>query len=168
MPDDGGCCPWCPNDYCRKPLPAIPPTPCQWLCDLYARKPLPPIPPTPCQWLPERLLPETADSGAAQLRAVVSLRAAEAEPAVAGGAGAAYWPSENRRGLSRFCGVLGAKWDCPLLPVGFWIGPTGHAWRGFARFRAPATASRNACLSAGRRSRRASERSAVEGGRPVA
>jgi len=23
--------------------------------------------------------------------------------------------SENRRGLSRFCGVLGAKWGCPLL-----------------------------------------------------
>ncbi len=24
--------------------------------------------------------------------------------------------SENRRGLSRFCGVRGAKWDCPLFP----------------------------------------------------
>jgi hypothetical protein len=25
----------------------------------------------------------------------------------------------NRRGLSQFCGVLGAKWDCPLLRGGF-------------------------------------------------
>jgi len=30
--------------------------------------------------------------------------------------------SENRRGLSRFCGVLGAKWDCPLLRDGSRIG----------------------------------------------
>jgi hypothetical protein len=24
---------------------------------------------------------------------------------------------ENRRGLSPFCGVFGAKWDCPLLHI---------------------------------------------------
>src|SRR6185369_848408 len=29
---------------------------------------------------------------------------------------------KNRRGLSRFCVVRGAKWDCPLLRGGFWIG----------------------------------------------
>ena len=30
--------------------------------------------------------------------------------------------SENRRGLSRFSGALGGKWDCPLLRDGFRIG----------------------------------------------
>ncbi|HEY1786038.1 MAG TPA: hypothetical protein VGG30_10835 [Pirellulales bacterium] len=53
-----GGCPWCPNDYCCKALPAIPRTPCQWLCDLYNRKPLPCIPPTPCQWQPNDYCPK--------------------------------------------------------------------------------------------------------------
>jgi hypothetical protein len=30
---------------------------------------------------------------------------------------------QNRRGLSRFCAVLGAKWDCPLLREGFETAP---------------------------------------------
>ena len=30
--------------------------------------------------------------------------------------------SENRRGLSRICGVLGANWDCPPSADGFRIG----------------------------------------------
>ena len=35
--------------------------------------------------------------------------------------------SENRRGLSQFCAVLGAKWDCPLLRGGFRIGSKQRA-----------------------------------------
>jgi hypothetical protein len=54
----GGCCAWCLNDYCRKPLPAIPRTPCRWLCDLYGRKPLPALPMTPCQWYPNDYCPQ--------------------------------------------------------------------------------------------------------------
>jgi Tfp pilus assembly protein PilV len=34
--------------------------------------------------------------------------------------------SENRRGLSRFCAILGAKWDCPPVPGGFRIGSKPH------------------------------------------
>ncbi len=36
--------------------------------------------------------------------------------------------SENRRGLSRFCGARGAKWGCPPLRVGFRIGAKQVGW----------------------------------------
>jgi hypothetical protein len=43
-------CPWprwwccCPDDYCPKPCPPVPPLPC-FGCDDYCPKPLPPCPP---------------------------------------------------------------------------------------------------------------------------
>ncbi|MBL8797660.1 MAG: hypothetical protein JNM56_27420 [Planctomycetia bacterium] len=38
---------WCPNDYCRKPLPECPPAP-NGCCDDFCAKPLPPVPVNPC------------------------------------------------------------------------------------------------------------------------
>jgi hypothetical protein len=35
---------WCPDDYCRKPLPRIPCLPLRYAADDYCRKPLPRIP----------------------------------------------------------------------------------------------------------------------------
>jgi hypothetical protein len=41
------CKSWCPDDYCRKPLPNCPPTPCFGLTDDYCPKPLPKCPCVP-------------------------------------------------------------------------------------------------------------------------
>ena len=39
-----GCC---PDDYCRKPIPCVPPVQCGGPDD-YCRKPIPCVPPVPC------------------------------------------------------------------------------------------------------------------------
>ena len=46
-PPCGVCKTWCCDDYCRKPVPGVPPFPCG-TCDDYCRTPLPAAPPVPC------------------------------------------------------------------------------------------------------------------------